>query len=50
MITESKRVIVEKGTTVIEAAKKLNLKTELIPEEDREKIITKELIINLLDE
>ena len=50
MITECKRVVVEKGTTVSEAAKTIGIKIELISKKDREKIITKELNIDLLNE
>ena len=50
MITECKRVVVEKGTTVSEAAKTIGIKIELISKKDREKIITKELIIDLINE
>jgi len=50
MIYESKRVVVDKNTTVKEAAKKGNFKIELVPLKDRDTIIIEDITIDLDNE
>tara|TARA_Y100000816_G_C25979481_1_gene511342 strand:+ start:698 stop:973 length:276 start_codon:yes stop_codon:yes gene_type:complete len=50
MIYESKRVVVDKNTTVKEAAEKGDFKIELVPLKDRDTIIIEDITIDLDNE